>query len=64
VLGLAVRVQPIVVFPNAFVRVRPVKGVTVINKRDLTKVILGGKGVDLPFEQIVGLLKQKMGKDV
>lgn len=62
--GLEIKVQPIVVFSNAFVSMKPVKGVIVINKKFLTKEILGAKVATIPVEQIVELLKMKMGKEM
>lgn len=57
---LVVEVTPILVFPNAFVTGRGMKGVRVINKKYLTKIILDARAVNLPVERVSGVLQQKM----
>lgn len=59
---IEVDVRPILVFANAFVKVRqPVKGVRVINKGYLVKTILKAPPSNVPVDRVVAILRTKAG---
>lgn len=61
VAGIEVEVKPILVFANAYVKVKQVKGVQITYGKALAAAMTGRPAIELPVERIIEILTQKMG---